>query len=553
MLDDTRWPAERFGFASLVVLTLSPVCLQGIWRPLAQGFSVEGDTFALTLAGLVVASCVLVGHAVGRLPNMRPGVVGAAAALTLGGLVGTDAPAIILMVLALLWIAAAANVAAPMIMRVLPTELDGLARRYPTRGALFFAFAVVTVVLTTRLSAFMGDATQVGLSLVPQNSFLVHHSCLTAYIEGARLAADGAQNLYDIARWPSLNGAPQPETPTGPYAPFSLDAFAYPPPFLLIPHTVLSWFHDFSSQRALWFTLNGVLVAAGLGIVAKWLGGRVGLVALVLAPAVWSSGATLGTLQVGNVHLAIMVAAMLALVAFERTKFALGGALLAFAILSKISPGILVLLLLMRGRFREVIWTAAFSCAFLGLGIAAFGVAPLVDFVSYELPRLSSGEALTFLTGADTVPLNLAPFGVPFKLTALGIEIGAPWAAARLISTVFTVFLLVLAVVAGRAGRGPKATAEVWAALLTLASLRSPLAPGYVAFALLWLLSIRAADVRGRGQTVGFAAIWLSISIVPPLTGHAMIYHSIFQQVLIVLVATYCILRPSKSEGPSEA
>lgn len=550
MLPGTRSSPERFGFASLVVLTLSPVCLQGIWRPLAQAFSIPGDSFAVTLAGLFVATAVLATDAIQPNRGLLAGGIGTAVALALGMFLATGTGAICLMVAVLSGVAALCAFGAPRLAQRLPVAMDGLSQRYLVRTALFVALGLVTVGLTARLSIFMGDASRTDLSLVPEIPFLVHHSCLTAYVEGARLVAAGAENIYDIARWPDLNGTVRTGVPTGPYAPFELDAFAYPPPFLLVPQALLSWLPDFASQRAIWFALNGVFTAVGLGIVAMWLRAGAGLAPLLLAPLVWTSAATLGTLQVGNVHLAIMVAAMLALVCFETRRFALGGALLAFAILSKISPGLLVIVLLLRGRFREVAWTAGFAAVYVVASVVAFGYQPLIDFVGYELPRLSSGEALAFLTGAETIPINLSPFGVPFKLAAFGMSIDDPWAIARRISQCYTLLLIGLAVVAGRRNHGQRSTVEIWLALLTLSSLRSPLAPGYVACALLWLLSIRAGELRGRAQVAAFAVIWLLIGAAPPFTGTALLVHSMIQQSLILGLAVYCLLRTSKA--PSE-
>lgn len=193
-----------------------------------------------------------------------------------------------------------------------------------------------------------------------------------------------------------------------------------------MPRLLLSWLDDYASQRALWFSLTGLFVAARLWTVAAWLGGRAGLRVRLLAPAVWLSPPTQLVLQVGNVHAAVVVASMLALVAFETKHPAIGGALLAFAILSKLSPGLLVLVLLARRRLCEVIWTAVCGVGFSAIGLLVFGVAPFEAFLSYELPRLASGEALTFLADRESVPVNLAPFGVPLELALLGMYVGDP-------------------------------------------------------------------------------------------------------------------------------
>jgi hypothetical protein len=124
---------------------------------------------------------------------------------------------------------------------------------------------------------------------------------------------------------------------------------------------------DFPAQRALWFGINGLLLAVGLWILARWLDGdgpgshRV----LLLAPVFLGSLPVLGTLQIGNFQIAVVMLSILAMVAFHQDRNVIGGALLAFAILSKISPGIFGVYLLSQRRFRSAAWTAGFGVFFL--------------------------------------------------------------------------------------------------------------------------------------------------------------------------------------------
>ncbi len=544
---------ERFGFAALVLLTLSPVVIQGLWRPLAQAFHGDVDCLRVTCCSLAVATAELLAHAATaqrRENRWLPGALAGLVALACGGGVGRDSAAIATATAALLGVAAFCAALLPWLLGRLPAGLDGAAAGRRGITAVLIVLGVATVAETTRLGVFMGDASHPEFSTLPDMPFLVHHSCLTAYVEGAGLATEGVDNLYDMARWPDLNGTPRSEAYAGRYAPFGLDAFAYPPPFLLLPRLLISWLGTFASQRAVWFTANGLFVAAGLGIVAAWLGGRAGQRALLLAPLIWISPPTLATLQVGNIHLAVMVAAMLALVAFESRRPALGGALLAFAVVAKISPGLLLLVLLLRGRIREVLWTAGFMLVFVVLALLVFGDGPFIAFVSYELPRLSSGEALTFLAGPESIPINLAPFGIPFKLAFLGVPVGDPWGTARLVSQGYTVIIVVLTAAAARTDNGPRATAQMWAAVLVLASLRSPLAPGYVSFALLWLLSIRAIEIRGVAQILGMAATWALLVVVPPLGPEHLVMYSLLQQCLVLGLAMHFLVRQPSAEAP---
>lgn len=550
---------ERFAFASLVMLTLSPALVQGLWRPLAHALHVEVpgavDTLPLALAAL--ATTLAVALAQGKTARRGlPGALGGVLCVPAAFLVARGWPAIGVALAPLLGVTLFTALLLPWLFHRLPGALDGLARRRKGVAALMLVLGVACVVQTTRIGVFMGDASRADLSLVPSVSSLANHACLTAYVEGARLAAEGVENLYDAAHWPELSGSALSEAAAARYAAFHLDAFAYPPPFLLLPRLLLSPLGEFASQRALWFTLNAMLIAVGMWTLARWLGGRAGLRALLLAPLLWCSQATLLTLQVGNVHVAVVVAAMLALVAFESKRPAVGGALLAFAVLAKLSPGLLVVVLIVQRRHREVAWTAVFCAGFLLLALAWFGTAPFIAFVSYELPRLASGEALAFLAGPESVVINLSPFGLPFKLAALGLDLGDEWAIARVISVVYSAVILILAIVGARRvhreARGdPHANALLWTALLTLAALRSPLAPAYVSFSLLWLVTLRAGEIRGWPGSLATVVLWAFVAYTPPIALERVAIYTLAQQFLVLGAAVYFVLRRRTSSAPS--
>ena len=71
---------------------------------------------------------------------------------------------------------------------------------------------------------------------------------------------------------------------------------------------------------------------------------------------------------------------------FERRRPAAGGALLAYAIVSKLFPGVLVLYLLLRRDWRALGWTAAIGSALALATVADAGAAPLAAFADH-LPR----------------------------------------------------------------------------------------------------------------------------------------------------------------------
>lgn len=554
-------PHTCIALAAGWALLVAPVIAHTLWRPLLVAFSGSGDAAHVTVASLGVA---LVGvAALWRSPGrLLSALASSSAAAVLATIVMSSGDAdfrgSLAAGVALLVVAASTCVVAPRIIARLPVDLDVVARR--RRGATIAAalLLALAVLQSARLSTFMGDATRSGAAATtPVLPDFGHHSCVTAYIHGAKLARSGAENLYEARWWPSLVGRAEGE-PASPdevaaatdaaaaYAPFGLDAYAYPPPFLLLPRAVLVLSDDFSAQRALWFGLNALFLAFGLVYVSLWIAAsapRAGLRALLLAPLVWTSWLTLITLQVGNVHLSVVVAAVLGMVALESKRPALGGAVLALAILTKISPGLLGVVLLVQRRWHEALWTAGFGLLWTLLALIVFGPAPFEAFVVYELPRLSSGAALEFFSESLTdISINLAPFGIPFKLQALGVAVDDVWARAATVNSVFTAIVVGLTIVAARRRIDRRIDVGLWLAVLTLGGLRSPFAPGYVAFGALWLLTLWVADVRRPAHALGLAIVFIVLSGAP-LSGAPLIVFSFAQQATLLALLVWFIAR----------
>ena len=84
-------------------------------------------------------------------------------------------------------------------------------------------------------------------------------------------------------------------------------------------------------------------------------------------PAEYGFLSIVGTLQAGNAHLLFIAAAVAAMLLFERQRHAAGGAILAYAIVSKLFPGVLLFYLLLRRDWRAVGWTAAWSVALVAV------------------------------------------------------------------------------------------------------------------------------------------------------------------------------------------
>ena len=282
--------------------------------------------------------------------------------------------------------------------------------------------------------------------------------CSSDLVRASELARQGVENLYADPWWYGSNGLPPlPAGAPNPWRPFDLDNFSYPPPFLLIVAPLGILDGDFLAQRALWFGVNGLVAAAGLWLLARWIDGPRAHRVLLLAPIFFGTLPVLLTLQIGNFHLVAAVLAVPARVAVARGRAVRGGALLALTTLAKISPGILGVGLVVRRAWREIAIVAGFAALLLGLSVVCFGTDPLRSFVTFALPRLSAGTAFPFMETQAGIVTNMSPFGLPFKLHFLGFDVGDPWQIGPWVARLYTLGLLGVAF-APLAERGTVAT-----------------------------------------------------------------------------------------------
>ncbi len=535
-------PLERAAFGALWAFLLAPVIAHGLWRPLLHILGPSGKAGTVTFSALAVSGTIVVVNEL--LPRQAPLL-----SLVLGGLVAIAAsvgwslglPGL----LALLIVAAAIALLLPRLSARLPTTLDGLAKRHKILFALYVVLALAAVVKTAQLSIFIGDPTRTDLQALPGNTFTETHSCLTAYVRAAELASQGVDNFYDDHFWHgSLGLPPLPPGGENPYRPFHLDNFSYPPTFLLVMAPLAPFSGDFLAQRALWFGLSGLLLALGLWRVARFVDGPAAHRVLLLAPLFFGSVPLVLTLQIGNFHVAATVISILALVAFDRGRLATGGSLLALTILGKVSPGILGVVLLVQRRIRSAAITAGFGVVLIALAILRFGKNPITSFLTYALPRLSSGRAFPFMDTQSGILTNLSPFGFPFKLQFLGFDMGDPWHLAPWIGRVYTLALILLALVAARRPKDRRDQAVTWMALLVLAAMQSPFAPGYVTIGLLWATTLLSVEVRSTAGGVGLALVWVLILAVPPgLRPAIKVVQSMVQTIVIIGVSAWLIVR----------
>ena len=375
---------------------------------------------------------------------------------------------------------------------------------------------LAALVLLTRLLVFMLNPAQVGASLVPSSAWELRHSCLTAYYVAAQ-AVERTPRIYDDALYDAPHSSATGVRTPRMMGPFRVDVFEYPPPFLLLPRAVGVLVPDFLRQRLLWFALETGLVLGALLAVARALGPAAGTRALLMSPLVWAAYPTLSVLQKGNVQGAVIAASMLAMLLFERRRWAAGGAVLAFVTLSKLFPGMLLVYLLARRQWRALAWTAGMGAVWLALSLADIGWAPYGAFFE-RLPQILGGEAFPAFRNPAAMAINFSVPGLVFKLKLFGVP-GMGFAASKALGWVYT---LVVAGAVWGASRRALAAGErplLWLTILLLATLRSPFLPqAYAAFTSLWLLTLLAATAMPHAKTLAALGLtWLGLNVFWPL------------------------------------
>jgi hypothetical protein len=398
------------------------------------------------------------------------------------------------------------------------------------------------------MALFLADPGYVGCSLLPSDTFLVRHSCLTAYVHGAILSQNPGANVYDLAFVEAAGAAPLPATAAH-FAPFTLDAFGYPPPFLLLPRALLLLTTEFFSQRVLFSSASLVLLFYACAAAARTLGGVAERRLWLLTPLFLAMPAVLITIQLGNFHLATVALCLLCWVALEKRQDGLAGSLLAAATLSKIFPGLLGVIFLMQRRWRAVAFTCLAAAALGALSVVVLGTGVWRDFLFYQLPNIQSGEALRFLADSPReIAYNLAPFGIPFKLRELGVA-GLGWPQARLLGNAYTLVALGLAALAGRRkGRAPFRL-TVWLAVVMLGSLRSPYAAPFIVSTVVVLFLVLAAEVRSRRGLAAFLAVGAFVTTAMPLSDpRLLIAASLVQMGVLDGFLVWAVVRKEPSE-----
>jgi hypothetical protein len=415
---------------------------------------------------------------------------------------------------------------------------------------------IATLIQLTRLCVFIVNPGAVDYALGPSRGqgLTIKHSCLSAYYVAARSVAM-VPNVYAYELYSFPAESPTAVRRPRPIESFNIDAYEYPPPFLLLPRTLAILAPDFLRFRMVWFALNGVVMVVGLLMVARMLGPIAGTRAVLLSPLVLASDLTIGTLQIGNLQAIVFSLAMIAMVLLAQRRYAAGGSVLAFVTVSKLFPGLLIVYLLLRREWRALAWTIGMMAALVAISLLDTGWTPYKAFLDH-LPRLLSGEAFPAFRNPGAIAKNYSVPGMAFKLQLFGLA-SAPFGAMRTIGSIYTLIVLAATVIVARRTLTREQEPLAWLTILILASLRSPFLPGYAVIPVLWLLTLLAARFAPTGKTLcGVLLAWVVLNISMPQQGpdpRLMTAILLLPQAVIAILIVLALRKQTQSPVPAHA
>ena len=431
----------------------------------------------------------------------------------------------------------------------------GVAR--PLAMALAVA-ATLAIVRIATLSVFMADVGRMQYSTEPEDAFRRVHSCLSAYAEASRFAAEGGHNIYERALY-------LPNEKPRAIGPLRVDPFHYPPPFLLVMRGAAAFVVDFWDLRRVWFAFQALALAAAVVGLAAWIGGTTGAYALLAGLLVLASPHVGTTLQYGNFQITAIPLAVVAFVLLIAGRHALGGTLLAYVTLAKIFPGILVVPLIAARQWQRLAWIAGAAVLLLTVTIGVVGTRPFSDFVFTALPDISSGTAFPQSEVPTQARLNWTAYGETVRLRLLGVD-SLTKPRGLMIAQVYGLGVVALAGWIAWKRRFDLSRREhrlalvhVALALVSLASFRSPFAGAmYGPIGTLWVLGLTAAGAsstarRGMWFTGMVALAWTTAIIPPPATpaSSTWLWITGFLMLACIVVNVYVALRSNRA--PVEA
>ena len=227
---------------------------------------------------------------------------------------------------------------------------------------------------------------------------------------------------------------------SGPYAPQGQDGFLYPPPFaaLAIP---LVWLAPGGARIAEWLWSGFglvLLVAVALALHrSEHLGERFpalrgrGRWLIVIAAVTFPP--VIGELSIGNVHLLLLSLLTLAWIGIRRgdaTGDWLTGIGIGAAAVIKVFPGVLVLWLLLTGRYRAAAASVAAAAALVLVTLPITGIEPWQQYPTVLANLAAVADATDTISPTIWLEPYLGFSTARWIVTAVGIIVLA-WAAIR--------------------------------------------------------------------------------------------------------------------------
>ncbi len=194
------------------------------------------------------------------------------------------------------------------------------------------------------------------------------------------------------------------------------------------------------------------------------------------------------------------------------------------------------------------------------VALVVLGIQPFLDFVTYQLPKLSTGEAFPWLYEPDSLPINYGIYAFVMNFRSLGVSL-VTHRVSSAAASVYGILVAGLAFIAGRrlalastleqGERFRVRQAQSWLALLTLGSLRSPFVPeAYAMAATFWLLTLIAAEMPRLSWKHVAALVSLGVMFstvlennIPSRTVVPIVVFSLVREVLALSVNLWAIFR----------
>ncbi len=385
--------------------------------------------------------------------------------------------------------------------------------------------ALVLAVMLIRLFVFAqapAPLPAIGWSVTPWNAFVTRHACTTAYWQAATEVERGP-DVYAPANYSTGRVGPDGREIPRFIGPYAVDPYEYPPTFLLLPRALTAIAPGFPQFRLLWGFMNLALVIAAVALVARRVDRQNGSRSLWLAPLAIVPLTVFHVFQSGNAQLFFVALSMLGMLAFERGRHAVGGLLLAYAIVGKLFPGLLMIYLAVRRDWRALAWTTAWALGLTLATIADIGWAPFSAFLDH-MPKLLSGEAFPMLRMQGPPDVSQSVPGLVLKLPRFGGP-ALPFEALKIAGWIFSVVIVWATARLALRPIAPRLAPLAWLVILGLATLRSPFLPGYGAFQGVWvaaiLLAVTWSDARLRALALLLWAplLWMTAgpTTLPPV------------------------------------